>query len=290
MAAMNQWEKNEVRFFRVMTILALSLMGVCRVATLIIGTASRTGGASQELNAKEEGEEPASPTGGEPVDITDRLLGETADMGEGYIDRMIFVGESTTAHLRSRGVLREGQATEQVWSDASGTMTLDLNVLQKPINYPPTGRPMTIAAAVGAAKPQYLVLSFGVNGIVGFSRNEALYERAYGKLIDAIHAASPDTVVMLQTVYPVATNQTAFSEGATIINGYVRRRNEQLLDIAQAHDAYVVNTASVLCDSAGNLKAEYQTGDGIHLTAEAYRRILQYLRTHGYVGKEDDGA
>ena len=149
---------------------------------------------------------------------------------------------------------------------------------------------MTIAAAAGIAKPQYLVLSFGVNGIVGFSKNEALYERAYGKLIDAIHAASPDTVVMLQTVYPVATNQTAFSEGAAIINGYVRRRNEQLLDIAQAHDAYVVNTASVLCDSAGNLKAEYQTGDGIHLTAEAYRRILQYLRTHGYVGKEDDGA
>ena len=229
--------------------------------------------------------ETLNPSSGEGGDAAERVLKETGDLGEDYIDRMIFVGESTTAHLKSRGVLRDGQATEQVWADSSGTMMLDLNILQKTITYPKTRRSMTIAAAAGVEQPQYLVLSFGVNGLIGFSKNEDLYQRAYGKLIDAIHDASPETIVLLQTVYPVATNQTAFGDGAATVNGYIRKLNEILPKIAKEHDAYVVDTASVLCDAEGNLLAQYQAGDGIHLTADAYRAILQYLRTHGYVEK-----
>jgi lysophospholipase L1-like esterase len=88
--------------------------------------------------------------------------------------------------------------------------------------------------------------------------------------------------VLLQTVYPLALNQTAFSEGAETVNGYIRRLNELLPEIATSHDAYVVDTASVLRDQKGNLRADYQTGDGIHLTKEAYLAILSYLRTHPY--------
>jgi lysophospholipase L1-like esterase len=141
---------------------------------------------------------------------------------------------------------------------------------------------MTISAAAVVAKPRYIVLNFGVNGIQTFGKNEKLYTTAYGKLIDAIHEASPDTVVILQTVYPVAANQASFGEGAATINAYIKRLNELLPDIATAHNAYVVDTASVLVGSDGNLRSDYQTGDGIHLTTEAYVQILGYLRTHGY--------
>ncbi len=212
----------------------------------------------------------------------ERLLAETADAGERYTDRMIFVGESTTAHLRSRGVLRGGTQTEQVWSNASNTMTLDLNILQKTVIYPVSGVEMTIPEAAAIAKPEMLVLSFGMNGIYGFAKNLDLYGVAYGKLIDAIHAASPGTVVILQTVYPVASNQTTFSDDATTVNDYADRLNGKLTDIAAAHDAYVVDTAFCLKGANGMLRADYQTGDGIHLTAEAYRAILAYLRTHAY--------
>ena len=288
---MNQWERNEIRFFRVLTAVALSLVGVCLVAALVIGIASfrsdcMTDVAVSEERAEGQGDEALQSDG----EGDDRLLSQTQDLGQEYIDRMVFVGESTTTHLRSRGVLRDGQATEQVWADSSGTMTLDLNVLQKTILHPKTRQPLTIAQAAGREKPRYLVLSFGVNGIVGFSKNEELYRRAYGKLITAIHEASPDTVILLQTVYPVADNQTAFSEGAGVVNGYIRRINELLPEIARQYDAYVVDTASVLCDAQGSLRADYQAGDGIHLTADAYRQILQYLRTHGYEGKEREAA
>ena len=213
-----------------------------------------------------------------------RVLGQTADAGQGYLDRLIFVGESTTAHLRSRGVLSGGTKTQQVWSNRENTMTLDLNILQKTICYPATGEDMTIAQATALSKPDFLVLSFGVNGLNTFEKNRELYQIAYGRLIDAIHQASPSTVVLLQTVYPVASNQQTFAQGAQATNRAIDQLNESLLVIAQKHDAYVVDTASVLKDERGMLDAEYQNGDGLHLQRVAYERILTYLRTHAYGG------
>ena len=141
---------------------------------------------------------------------------------------------------------------------------------------------MTIAEAVALEKPTYIALSFGTNGIKGFERNPDLYATAYGRLIGAIHVASPDTVVLLQTVYPLASNQNSFPENASTINGYIAKLNERLSSIAEQYDAYVVDTASCLTDDMGLLRADYQSGDGVHLTAEAYRAILLYLRTHAH--------
>lgn len=283
------------RIMRVYLIVVLSMMGVCLVCLLTLGILELTAPEPSLLSPMQPEQ---GPTGDEPFEDYpvldpnapssmvgalaphDRLLAETADAGEHYVDRMIFVGESTTAHLRSRGVLRGGTQTEQVWSNASNTMMLDLNILQKTIRYPVSGVEMTIPEAAAIAKPEMLVLSFGMNGIYGFVKNLDLYGVAYGKLIDAIHASSPDTVVILQTIYPLAANQATFQDGAATVNDFARRLNERLTVIAEAHDAYVVDTASCLYGAGGLLRTDYQSGDGIHLTAEAYRAVLNYLRTH----------
>ena len=207
------------------------------------------------------------------------LLPETADAGQSYIDQMIFLGESTTAHLRSRGVLSGGKQTKQVWMDDSGTMMLSLEILKKKIIYPETGESMTIEAAVAQSKPRYMVLSFGVNGLTGFHSNPKLYASSYAKLISAIKAASPETVIILQTVYPVNDNQTAFYQDAATLNSYIDALNEQLLTIASTNGVYLVDTASVLKDEQGNLRQGYDT-DGLHLSAAAYEAVLQQLRTH----------
>ncbi len=286
---MNQFTQQQRKMIAYLVMAATVLIVICLIAALTLGVIALV------RSGDDEGEQPdvdnndvdtEAPNGDDtpsiPTAKPSRVLGATADMGQAYIDSMIFVGESTTAHLRSRGVLTGGKSTKQVWSNESNTMALDLNILQKTINYPETGQAMTIPAAAAVARPKYIVLNFGVNGIQTFGKNEKLYSTAYGKLIDAIHEASPDTVVLLQTVYPVAANQASFGEGAATINGYIKRLNELLSDIATAHNAYVVDTASVLVGSDGNLRSDYQTGDGIHLTTEAYVQILGYLRTHGY--------
>lgn len=276
---------------RAWVLLIAVLSAVCLIALIASGVLALTAPKAPKEQPNEPPFEeeypvydPNAPANPDDVSLPthSRILAETADAGQGYIDRMIFVGESTTAHLRSRGVLSGGTDTQQVWSNTSNTMTLDLKILKKTIRYPVSGADMTIAEAVASAKPEYIVLSFGMNGIIGFEKNTDLYKTAYGMLIDAIHEASPTTIVLLQTVYPVAANQTTFAEDATTLNGYVRKLNELLPTIAEQHNAYVVDTASCLADAQGLLRTDYQNGDGLHLTHAAYHAILNYLRTHAY--------
>lgn len=282
MPSFSQYQKKALAY---LVIAALVLAVICLMASLALGVIAMIQRGAPELPsgvAKQESDKSTPSFDDTSIQAASCVLDQTADLGQAYIDSMIFVGESTTAHLRSRGVLTGGKSTKQVWSNESNTMALDLNILRKTINYPETGQVMTIPQAVAVAKPRYIVLNFGVNGIQTFSKNETLYTTAYGKLIDAIHQSSPDTIVLLQTVYPVAANQTTFGEGAEVINGYIARLNALLPDMAVSHDAHVVDTASVLIGSDGNLRSEYQSGDGIHLTEAAYVQIVTYLRTHGY--------
>ncbi len=205
------------------------------------------------------------------------LLESSADMGQAYIDSMVFFGESTTAHLRSRGVLSGGTASAQVWANESNTMMLSTEILKQKIIYPETGERMTIAQAAAKKQPKYLVLAFGVNGLSQFASNPRLYSLSYAKLIAAVHEASPKTTVILQTVYPVAHQY----RDAVRVNADIERLNAMLPEIAATNGAYVVDTASVLRDEYGMLRAEYAMEDGLHLRRQAYTEILQYLRVHG---------
>lgn len=270
------------RYYLFLPMVAAGSLAVLLTAGGMSGTFRATRQAPDNITADgtDETDQTDSDKPAAVISFDGRLLGKTDDMGEDYIGRMIFVGESTTAHLRSRGVLREGRKTAQVWANDDNTMMLDLNILQKKIRYPRTGEEMTITQAAAREKPDYLVLSFGLNGVTAFGKNPALYRRCYEKLIRGIHEASPGTRVILQTVYPVADNQTKFPD-TDEVNATIRKLNALLPEIARSADARIVDTASVLRDGEGKLNAAYQT-DGIHLTAEAYRAVLQYIREHGW--------
>lgn len=224
-----------------------------------------------------------TPTADPPVSATpDARLAETGDMGQAYLDSIVFVGDSTTAHLRSRGVLSGGTSTKQVWVPSDNTLLLDLNITAKKIVYPDTGEQLTIADATAKAKPAYMVLTIGLNGVTSFVGNKNLYQNCYGKLIEAIQEASPDTKIILQSVFPVAANQKTFSVDAATLNGYIDTLNGYVLELAGKYEVRYLDTASVLKGADGNLPEAYQNGDGIHLTAEGYNVILNYIRTHGY--------
>ncbi len=208
------------------------------------------------------------------------LLALSDDRGMAYIDSMIFFGESTTTHLKARGVLGGGTATQQVWHDESGTRTLTSKITSELIIYPPTGEHLTVTEACRRERPACLVLSFGLNGILSFAKDPEQYVFCYNKLIDAVQEAAPDTSIILQTVYPVRENNVFKTDAATL-NRHIEEINRLLPTICATHEnVYIADTASVLRDADGALAAEYATEDGIHLTAAAYQNILYYLRTH----------
>ena len=72
------------------------------------------------------------------------------------------------------------------------------------------------------------------------------------------------------------------ADGATICS-YTEILNGWIREIASTHEnVKFADTASMLKASDGTLLPACDNGDGVHLTAQAYQQILQYLRTHAW--------
>ena len=212
------------------------------------------------------------------------VIPKSRDLGQAYIDSFIFFGESTTYHLKSRGVLTGGTQTTQVWGPPNGTVNLDTTVGTLKIVYPQTGERLTFGDAVRRAKPARILLCFGLNGAVAnIRRGKEYFQSCYRILIDAIQNNSPTTEIFLQSAFPVAKNMdmTHFSVDLDTLNAHIRTINGWTEALACEYGIAYLDTAEILCDEQGRLRAEYQNGDGHHLTTAAYEKILYYIRTHG---------
>lgn len=216
------------------------------------------------------------------------ILGETSDMGEEYLNGFVFLGESTTYHMIDRAVLPGGKQTKQVWAPKNGTVNLDMHVDTLRIVYPESGEEMTVAQAATKKQPKYMVLTFGLNGAVQKVHKGADYFKScYRKLIDAIRQASPSTTVLIQSAPPISPHMdmSRYSVDASTLNAYIKTINGWSMALCEEMELPYLNTQEILCDANGYLREEYQVGDGHHLTSQAYREILYYIRTHGCEGQ-----
>ena len=232
-------------------------------------------------------EDTTLPTSGNSTEDTRQtaLLRETEDYGDDYIDSFVFFGESTTYHMKSRGVLSGGTETKQVLADKSGTAILDENTYKMQILHPSSGKLASLSEVLSDIKPKYLVLTFGLNGAVqNVKRGHEYFTSCYKKLIDTVRASSPNTKIILQSCFPVAKNMdmTNYSVTQEQLNDRINTLNGWTMELAESEDLRYLNTCEALTDGSGNLKLEYQAGDGHHLTRNAYIVVLNYIRTHGY--------
>ena len=198
----------------------------------------------------------------------------TPDAGTAYQDKIIFVGDSLTAHLINREVLTGGSATKQVWRCENNMMNLNSEVTAAKIIYPGTGEKMTVAQAAGVAKPEIMIITLGTDWGVSYL-SESEFKACYSDLIKAIQKASPKTEIILQSIFPVTAGCV------TLDNTKINNANKWVKAIAAENGCHYLDTQSILKDDKGNLKAEYcNSNDGIHMGANAYVAILEYIRTH----------
>ena len=204
-------------------------------------------------------------------------LAETPDAGRDYLDKVIFLGDSTTYGI---GVYYGYGFTElcppsQVWTPASGTLTLSYYNIAT-IVYPETKEELTIEEAVKRAKPEYMIITLGVNGIAFM--DEEWFIRDYTSLVQMIQAASPDTKIILNSIYPVADSykyqKDINNEKINAANGWIER-------IAADTGVRFLYSYECLAEN-GKLPESCQNGDGLHLTGEAFTKVMQYIRTHAY--------
>ena len=165
---------------------------------------------------------PTLPTAAEPREDSQEsrpsaLLRKTEDMGQSYLDSFVFLGESTTYHLKNRGVLTGGKETKQVWGPDGGTVNLDADIGSLQIRYPETGELLPLSEALKRKKPKRLLLCFGLNGAPAkLKRGKESFKSCYRVLLDAVKKASPDTRIILQSAFPVAENMDMSAYSLTL--------------------------------------------------------------------------
>ena len=220
---------------------------------------------------------PTTNVSGDPVQPPEDdgvTLPLTPDAGTAYQDKIIFVGDSLTAHLINREVLTGGTSTKQVWRCENNMMNLNSEVTAAKIIYPGTGEKMTVAEAAGKARPEIMIITLGTDWGVSYL-SESEFKDCYAGLIKAIQKASPKTEIILQSIFPVTASCT------NLDNTKIDTANKWVKAIAAENGCRYLDTQSVLKDDKNCLKAEYcNSSDGIHMGRNAYEVILQYIRTH----------
>lgn len=218
-------------------------------------------------------------SGAAPETVSGARLGLTADAGRDYLDKIIFLGDSTTygiGYYYNRGYT-DLCPPSQVWTPSSGTLTLS-DYASASIVYPETKEELSIRDAVTRAKPEILVITLGVNG-VSFM-DEAWFTRDYTALVQMVREASPNTKIILNSIYPVAASYKSLK---SINNTKICAANVWIEQIAEDTGVRFLNSYECLVGADGWLPESSQNGDGLHLTGEAFTSVMTYIRTHAYI-------
>ncbi len=227
----------------------------------------------------EGGEQPGeTPAVSTPAPQDSFILGETEDAGREYLDKIIFLGDSTTYGIGY--YYRQGYSDlcppSQIWTPASGTLTLS-NQATATIVYPESGGEITIKEAARLSQPEILLMTLGVNG-VSFM-DEQWFIDEYTALINSVREVSPNTKIILNSIYPVASS---YQHIGSISNEKIATANSWIKKIADQNGCKYLNTYEVLVSESGTLPEASHNGDGIHLSGETFGIVMQYIRTHAY--------
>ena len=244
----------------------ITFIAVLTVACAISIVSLCINGAKPDIYTKENSSAPVS--GAE--------LGKTFDYGDGYIKNIIFVGDKTISPISD---VYPDIPKGQVWSAVDGSLPLDNNLKTISVIHSDDEKGSSIPSAAETYKPQYIVITVGIENGVAYCSEEK-FKEYYKELITAIKEVSPDTNIILQSILPVS--KQAEKDNPKISNDRIDRANKWILDICEESSVRFLNTASALKDSGGYLAPEYDSGDGITLNAEGYKAMIEYIRTHGY--------
>jgi len=264
---MNKYKFNKYARVFVTAILLISAACLIAIITLCVS------GAKIDLWDKSPPENDEA-----PLEQSSRL-GRTPDYGQNYIDRMIFVCDTSISGLEHSGALDATQGRLQIWSGADGSLPLDYSIDKSHIVYPETGESLTVAEAAEIKRPEYIVITVGIENGVAYCGEEK-FKSYYSKLIDSLIESSPASKIILQSVFPVSEEYE--EKHPSLTNDKITRANLWIEELASEKDLKYLDTSSALKSDSGALDKAYDSGDGLHLNQSGYLAMLEYIRTHGY--------
>jgi len=127
---------------------------------------------------------------------------------------------------------------------------------------------------VTEGKPAKIFLMIGTNDLAWGGKKVPEVREKIAEVLDTIRRDSPSTHIYLQSVLPVIDGMVKNFE-----NKNIEPMNAELEKLAREKGVTWVNLAPFFKDENGQLKRVY-TGDGLHLTGEAYYQWYSVIRKY----------
>lgn len=195
-------------------------------------------------------------------------LKETTNKGEEYFNQIVMVGDSNTMNMYLNGYLNGKNAWAIPCLHAANMHYWDINLYG-------LGLKMNLLDAVSKYQPEKMILNLGIFSTT-WIKEEVFIEKS-NEIIEKIKEASPNTQLMLISIYPIlqyGTNENKFEQN--VINKY----NFMILEMANEHNLKYLDVQSILKDETGYGNPYYFVGDGFHLTLAGHSAIKEYIKTH----------
>lgn len=184
-------------------------------------------------------------------------------------EKVIFFGDSTTAHLAVRADIPRNR----IWSGAESTVRFSTVNTARCVHLP-TGEDVTFFQAMQEIRPSIIVITLGVSGGAGvLSEND--FKAIYGRLLSSAALASPETTVYVQSILPLVRGSVKYYKKLT--KEAVVTANVWIREVCELYDVPYIDTHDLLTDESGYLKREYQNDEYMHLTAKAYEVVLESI-------------
>ncbi len=204
------------------------------------------------------------------------ILVHKENAAKGYMNRCVFLGDSRTVAMVNYGLINDDAALAQI--GISHPSFANNNFINN------AGKQYTLKSYLASHQAPVIYIALGVNGINDPS--EEHYETTFTQLIDSIMEQAPNSNIVLMSIGPVDDNG-AYKN--TVQNSQIRKYNDFLLNTAKEKHIFYLDIAEVLTGDDGQVKSEYNGGDGLHYSGSGCQAIFDYIVSHPVPGIADDG-
>ncbi len=261
----------------VLAICALVLVITIAVVSVVV---SKAGGGDPQSGSTSQTSSGTSQvvTGGfDASKYGDAVLGSTDDAGKSYIDETIFVGDSNTYRYYQYGLLELDQVV------AVEGLGIQNFTTDKSIYFKGDDNGYSIPGALAKMKPRRIIVMMGTNNADG-TMSASDFASNYRTALEAIKTAYPYTDIIVAAVPPIPQDHSSYPNmSMETINQF----NDALAQMCADNGYKFLNTNEILVGSDGYGKAQYFLSGDIHLKKDALTAVMEYARTHAYLGTED---
>ncbi len=144
-------------------------------------------------------------------------------------------------------------------------------------------------------KPEYIYIWLGVNDLRYC--NDYSYYMSMNNVVNTLHEASPESVIVIMQLPPVTHDSSWDSEhlggDAHYDIGVYNDTLRQLISDSHIKELYFLEINDAVCDEGTTwLSSEYDGGDGLHLNDSAYSRLADHITEKRFHNENfpDDGS